>query len=65
MIAVIGITYRSVGVIVRCLILKQPDCMPLIVEAAKHSETAIRRRLQRYSVSFEHDGLLRKCHGNV
>ena len=21
--------------------------------------------LQRYSVSFEYDGLLRKCHGNV
>ena len=21
--------------------------------------------LQRYSVSIEHDGLLRKCHGNV
>ena len=25
--------YRSVGVIVRCLVLKQPDCMSLIVEA--------------------------------
>ena len=21
--------------------------------------------LQQYSVSFEHDGLLRKCHGNI
>ena len=28
--------YRSVGVIVRCLVLKQPDCMSLIVEASSH-----------------------------
>ena len=27
--------YRSVGVIVRCLVLKQPDCMSLIVEASR------------------------------
>ena len=30
LIAVIG-----VGIIVRCLVLKQPDCMSLIVEASK------------------------------
>ena len=33
-IAAIG-HYRSVGVIVRCLVLKQPDCMSLIVEASR------------------------------
>ena len=27
--------YRSVCVIVRCLVLKQPDCMSLIVEASR------------------------------
>ena len=27
--------YRSVGVIVRCLVLKQPDCMSLIVQASR------------------------------
>ena len=28
--------HRSVCVIVRCLVLKQPDCMSLIVEASSH-----------------------------